>query len=222
MSRHRPADAAAPPARPRTPVDIEHLLVWTYRVQRADLVLRHAGRLLPQEAAADGEAPAGGSNVAAVGRILELGTFIDGGGPDSGALHPDAETVHLAVSALRMPAAGLPLGRMLIGYARQAIETPDGWWYERPDPMVGAIPRPVPLRRPSGEVVVEWSDKGRRCGTCPLEYEPSAVNIAAARLEYAWWHAGMRALAATLDGRLAQWHALPPALPSQPWGENRG
>lgn len=54
---------------------------------------------------------------------------------------------------------------------------------------------------------------------CPLQWEPSPLNIAVARAEYACWHRGLTMLAQTLD--LDSHTALPPAAPGRPWAGER-
>lgn len=100
-------------------VDLFDLLDWTYRRQR---VLEMSGvALFDVEAAADGRPLMGRSACGCVvaERNAVIGTAIDGGGVlrgVSGRVHPDAETVHTAVSRL------LPGERTLvIDHARAGV-----------------------------------------------------------------------------------------------------
>lgn len=195
------------------PIDVEELLGWTYRRQKAHLICGQGRGLHELEAAADGVVLQGGSSASAVARILALGTMVDQSAPDPGQLHPDAEAVHRVVEQLDHRTRGLPLAWLLIQHARQG---------GRPDAMVGELPRPAPMLTLRGRIHVEWTDAGRRCGHCPLVYEPSATRILQAREEYAAWHRGLRLVALALQGaRLSSWRVLAPAAPARPWETER-
>lgn len=205
--------AARTPTAARQPIDVEQLLVWTYRDQRADVVIRRGAGLHTLEALADGVevTTTSACGCASVARIAELGVRVDSSGRDAGALHPDAEVIHLAVMQLTEKLAGLPLWRLVIHHASMN---------ERPDPMVGVVPRPRPYRHPvNGEVRIEGKDRNGRYGYCPISYQPSDASIRAAREEYAAWHACLVWLVETLriDPRLTRWHPMPPAAPAEPW-----
>jgi hypothetical protein len=195
----------------RQPIDIEDLLVWTYRDQRADVVIERGIGLFDQEGEADGivkqrEAACG---VLAVARSCLLGGRVDGGGRSAGALDEDAELVHRAVMRLTDRVQGLPRWRLVIQNAARS---------ERPDAMVTAVPRPVALLQRDGRPVVNWSDKGKRYGSCPVEYAPSAALILAAQAEYAAWHSALMLLALALQSeRLSRWFPLRPSAPARPW-----
>lgn len=194
------------------PKDIEGLLVWVYRDQKADLVISRGVGLHGLEAAADGVASYASSacGCAAVARIGELGVRVDQAGRDGGALHPDAEVVHRAVMRLTDRVNGLPRSRLIIQNAARG---------ERPDAMVGQVPRPRPLLQRDGRPVVHWTDKGKRYGSCPVQYAPSAAMILAAQAEYSAWHATLRLLAIALqaEGQMTKYWPLPPAAPAAPW-----
>ena len=196
----------------RQPIDMEDLLVWTYRDQKADLVIRRGAGLHTLEALADGVEVHGVSacGCASVSRIAELGVRVDRSAPDQGALHPDAETVHRAVMRLDDRVHGLPRSRLVIVNAGRA---------ERPDAMVGEVPRPIPVLNRKGEPSVVFSDAGKRYGTCPVDYQPSATMILTAREEYTAWHAALRLLAMALqhEPKLTRWYPLAPAAPEAPW-----
>ncbi|MBS7792178.1 hypothetical protein KTR66_19420 [Roseococcus sp. SDR] len=208
--------ASLRPAPQRQPIDIERLLVWVYRDQRADVVIDRGAGLYEAEAALDGVA---GSYVsvcgcAAVARIQALGVRVDRQGRDAGALDPDAEVIHRAVMQLSDRVAGLPRSRLVIQNAATA---------SRPDAMVDEVPRPIPILNREGRPAVEWLDKGRRFGVCRVDYQPSASAILAAREEYAAWHQALRLLAFVLqrEPRVTKFHALSPAAPAAPWLEAR-
>jgi hypothetical protein len=201
------ARSSAPAA--RQPIDLERLLHWTYAMQKAHLVADQGRGLLELEAHLDGVAAQGGSSALAVARVLSLGTIVDTSAPDPGRLHPDAEAVHRQVQQLPGASHGLPLSRLLLQHGRDR---------DRPDCMAGVVSRPQAVLTVRGRVQTEWTDAGRRCGYCPIVYEPSATRIRQAREEYAAWHAGLVRLAALLRPvRLAAWLPLPPRAPAQPW-----
>jgi hypothetical protein len=194
------------------PIDIEALLVWAYREQKADVVISRGVGLHGLEAEADGVAIYAVSNCgcASVARIAELGVRVDRAGRDAGALHPDAEIVHRAVMRLTDRVQGLPRWRLVIQNAARG---------ERPDAMVREVPRPVPILQRDGRPVVHWTDKGKRYGSCPIEYAPSAALILAAQAEYAAWHSALLLLALALqsEGGLSRWYPLRPEAPATPW-----
>jgi hypothetical protein len=195
----------------RQPIDIEDLLVWTYRDQRADVVIERGIGLHGLEAAADGvpSFQVSACGCAAVARIGELGVRVDQHGRGAGALDEDAELVHRAVMRLTDRVQGLPRWRLVIQNAARG---------ERPDAMVTAVPRPVALLQRDGRPVVNWSDKGKRYGSCPVEYAPSAALILAAQAEYAAWHSALMLLALHLQSeRLVRWFPLRPAASPRPW-----
>jgi hypothetical protein len=201
-------------ARPiRTGIPIERLLVWTYQVQKADVVIGRGVGLHSLEAAADG-VPVQASSAcgcAAVARIAELGVRVDSLGRDRGDLHPDAEIVHAAVSSLTGRVNGLPIAHLIIAHAARG---------EVPDAMVGERPMPRPyLHAVNGTVRVDWMDSNRRYGVCPVAWSPSWPEIDAKREEYrAWWRA-LRALAFALSKhpKLTRWHPMLPEVAYEPW-----
>ena len=195
------------------PVDVEDLLVWTYRLQRADVVIGRGVGLHGPEAALDDVERYGSSacGCAAVERIARLGVRVDKLGYDPGALHPDAEVVHREVEAMdRRRVQGLPVSRLVILHAARA---------ERPGELACEVPRPIPHLNRLGDPQVVWTDKGRRQGYCPISYQPSAAMVWASRLEYLAWHEALRLLVFALrgEGRLIRWWPLAPAAPARPW-----
>lgn len=197
----------------REPIAIEDLLVWTYRHQRADVVIRRGVGLHDLEAKADGVPVLASSacGCAAVARIAELGVRVDSLGRDRGDLHPDAELVHAAVLDLAGRVNGLPIAHLVISHAARG---------EVPDAMVGQVPRARPYIHPAnGTVRVDWLDAGKRRGVCPIAWAPSWPEIDAKREEYrAWWHA-LRGLAFALatHPKLTRYHPLMPAVRYEPW-----
>lgn len=197
----------------RQPIPMDRLLVWTYRDQRADVVIARGVGLHGLEAAADGVEIHGSSSCgcAAVARIAELGVRVDRLGHDRGDLHPDAELVHRAVMELGGKVAGLPVAHLVIRCASRG---------EVPDAMVGEVPQARPyIHEANGTVKVTWLDKGRDYGFCPIAWSPSWAEIDAAREEYRVWWSAVRALAFALagDGRLTRWHPLLPEARAEPW-----
>jgi hypothetical protein len=189
----------------RQPIDIEALLVWTYRDQRADRVLKMAGGMYAQEDALDGRevVRTSADGVAAVQKIGLLGTRVDGGGPSNGALHPDAEIVHQAVTELATPAA-----MMVSRHARAA---------SRPDSMPIPTPRPVRQVSVNGRTKLAYApwDKNGNYGWCPIAWTVSPTTIDAVHAEYALWRRVLVVLALALsrDTRLTHHRALAPKAP---------
>jgi hypothetical protein len=191
----------------REPVDIERLLVWTYRHQRADRVLGVGIGLFDQEAAMDGHRHCATSKdgVAAMRRIGALGTRVDGGGASAAALHIDAEIVHTAVMALPHDTSAL-----VIVHARAA---------SRPDDTAIPTPRAFPVKNERGRIVREYAewDKSKNYGWTPLVWTAAPVTAAAIRRDYATWRDALGVLAFTLArGRgLTRHRPTPPqAAPS--------
>ena len=88
-------------------VDIEALVIWAFRDQKADLVVGRGAGLHEIEASADGRPRQGGSNVASLAQYAALGTKIDEPGPDPGLVDPDAERIYEAVLTLNTACKGL-------------------------------------------------------------------------------------------------------------------
>lgn len=198
---------------PRQSIPMDRLLVWTYRDQRADVVIRRGVGLHGLEAAADGVAVQASSacGCAAVARIAELGVRVDRLGRDRGDLHPDAELVHRAVLEVGGKLAGLPVAHLIIRCASRG---------EAPDAMVGEVPQARPyLHAVNGSVRVDGRDASGRYGWCPVSWSPSWADIHAAREEYRVWWSAVRALAFALSSerRLARWHPLLPEARAEPW-----
>ena len=118
-------------------VDIEALVIWAFRDQKADLVVGRGAGLHEIEAAADGRPRQGGSNVGSLIQYAALGTKIDEPGPDLGLVDPDAERIYEAVLTLNAACKGL-----VCRHGRGA---------SRPDYGAGLRPRMAPA----------WKDKRR-------------------------------------------------------------
>ena len=193
----------------RTRLPIDKLLEWTYREQRADIVVGMGAGLHRAEAQVDGVELAAISTCGcvAVARIAELGCRVNGNGGPPGHLHVDAERVHEHVQKM-----GRHLAHLLISTAR-AGGPPD--WGQH------AIIRANPLRNGRGQVRLYYDDwdKGRNYGWCPLEWTGSVARIDAAREEYtAWWNA-LKKLRHELRGRVLADHiAEAPRAVAAPWG----
>ena len=203
ISTHR-----APALDFRRAVPIDHLLVWTYHAQRADLVVAMGAGLERIEAAVDGVEwhAASACGCASVSRIGELGCRVDARGGPPGHLHVDAERVHELVQRLDKPVAAL-----LIRHGR------DG---SAPDFMPGALIRPQPVFNGRGQVriVYESRDKNRNYGFCPVQWTASAANIEAARQEYRIWWDALNTLKSQLSGGyLAEHRAVMASVAREPW-----
>lgn len=189
--------------------DIEELLIWTYRNQKADLVVDRGLGLHEQEARVGGIALQGQSKCgcAAVEAIQALGVRVDGtGGCD--ALHEDAEVVHQVVGRLKHRF----LIELVINHARGA---------DRPDPLPGLQPRPVSTTNGKGQIRVRYEpwDKNRNYGWCPIEWTISMAAIEQARLDYTMWRDAVARVAATLriENRLVKNIVTGPTAPVRPW-----
>ena len=170
-------------------IDIEHLLIWTFRDQQAG---RGGGWCRDDEVSSDG--------IAAAQRLHELGTYVDGGG-SGGGLHPDASTVYEAVMrhGSRTVWDCACTGR-------------------RPDWMEGARHRFVPDYddpvRKRGHLIY---DHNRNVIGMRVIARDRPETIAAAREAYSAWHAELGDLARDLHDRLTDYRPWPPAAPSRPW-----
>lgn len=189
----------------REPVDIERLLVWAYRDQRADVVLGAGHGLFDQEAALDspGRHATSRDGVAAMARIGALGVRVDAGRASAAPLHIDAEVVHEAVTMLDRWTAPL-----VIRYARGA---------GRPDDVIIVPPRPGPLRNERGRIIrryAEW-DTARHYGWTPIGWTVEPSTAETVNHEYTNWWRALDALAVALSGdrRLTHHRPLRPTAP---------
>jgi hypothetical protein len=205
-----PAPTMAPVRRHerRRPIDIEALLIWVYRDQKADRVLRHGMGLHEQEVALAGLVPShsSGDGIATLQRIAALGTRVQGGGPSADALHSDAEITHAAVSALPHPITAL-----LIRHARYA---------SRPDGDAVVLPRPTRETALNGRTKITYApwDKSHGYGWCEVAWTVSPVSESMIRADYERWHCALSVLALALsrDGRLTHHAVRPPGAPRTP------
>lgn len=189
---------------------IDKLLVWTYRLQKADVVIGLGQGMLREEAELDGVEWQGvsGCGCAAVERIERLGVRVDGGGNYGlTKLHPDAETVHETL----MRELERPMQIMVIEHAR--IDVVPSW--------SGLLPKAYPVLNGKGKPAVQYSgwDKNRNYGACQVDFVPDIAWIEAVNGIYlAWWEA-IEGLALRLrrDGRLVAHEARNPAVQKTPW-----
>ena len=191
----------------RRDIDIERLLIWVYRRQKADLIIRMGAGLYRAEAEADGVEWQGGSACATAARIGEMGARVDGGGLTSGKLHEDAETVHQVVTAT----FSKPLALLVIQHARIG---------DRPDWIENARIKPerVPNARGGVRVFYDAWDKARNYGFCPISWAHSAARIESARQVYTLWRDALDVLQREFGGtRLLDHRATPCAAPRMPW-----
>lgn len=203
MAARRTERAAA--GRAAAAIAVEDLLIWTYQRQRAHVVdgagiglhelERRAAGIAVYRRSADG--------CAAIAEGAALGARIDGGAPDAGALHPDAEAVHQAVSRLAARAVLIQFG--LTGAA--------------PDAMRGVVPRVEPVwRNAERRKPAMIHDANRHGLACLIRIVPDWSTIECARQAYRTWHDGLVALAARLGGGpLRQWSSV--VVRAAPLGE---
>jgi hypothetical protein len=214
---------------------LEALVIWAYRDQRVEAMtaasLQGAERSLEQAAPFLASPP---SSAGLIARLGALGTRIDGGG-QSWDCHADAEGLHELVCGLPHEAARailrfgccaeapdwrvpesrperVPLPQEVPGAVRHKL---DVWWYR----IAGRRPR---LGRGERALIVQnapgsW-DLG--CRYCPVTYYPPPEYGAAARRDYAAWHAAMALLMTRLAGVRLREHAVTRfAAPARPWEE---
>ncbi|MFZ2869858.1 hypothetical protein [Zavarzinia sp.] len=190
-------------------IDVEALLVWTYRDQRADLYACGA-QMHPLERAADGHRVFGRSadGCAAIEDRAMLGADVDVRGRAIGgmAIDDDAEHVHGLVAALGQ------VSSTLMRHARAGSRP--GWAAD-----VAPI-RIVPLPE-----IRRWPDprQPRHPGHlyCPVVIDDNAREIAFQRGQYTAWVSGLILVAYGLrmeTGRLRRWHVTDALPPLAPWG----
>lgn len=201
----------APPTRAfysARPIDIEQLLVWAFRDQKAHKVLEARDGLFDQEAALDGHAfQSSRDSSAMMERNGQLGTRVDGGGRSAPHLHDDAEEVYKAVMALTVDEA------MLVRKHACAAS--------RPDHEAVVPPKAFPVPNRLGNPTVCYpSDKNRDPGHgwCLVQWTVSPVSAEVIRIEYAIWHKALKLLAVALAhaGRLIDHRPKMPSAPARP------
>lgn len=173
----------------RRPVDIENLLVWTYRDQRADKVCAGDRGLFAQEASTDGHQryATSGDGVAAMESIGALGVRVSTSRASVGVLHDDAEIVHEAVTRL-----GEATARLMRGHARHA---------SRPDHNVIIPGRWLPKRDEHERIERHYEpwDKQHHYGWMAIFQSAETATAAEVCAEYAIWRRALGALAFALS-----------------------
>lgn len=179
--------------RHRRDTDLEALLVWVYRDQRADVNALKAGR-------ATKPGGWGPSNAASMMRRGMLGVKIDCAGSaamDAGVCHPDAELVHDAVMRLDDLGAGLVVHHARTA-SRPALDDPD------------SVPEVEPVRRSNGKVRVEDGPDGK---FCPVRYSIDPEHSAFLLGVYRHWVRAMETVRIEVEGQLGDWHVTATAGP---------
>ncbi len=195
----KPKQTRENPRKYKKAINIEDLLRWTYQDQAVDTVTRQFDA---------GLHPTGyRSNIISIERNGRLGTKIDCAGSaiqGCADVHPDAEAVHNAVSALRPLWIGL-----LIDCAKTG---------SRPDWMPGEEPKPEPVLRSDGKPQMEYYDprSRRKPAYCLVQYDPEPEHLEFVRSVYTEWWDAMAALAAKLQD-LGDYEVSGPNTPRQPW-----
>lgn len=200
----------------RRSIDIEQLLTWTFRNQRAHKIVPQGAGLQRAEALADGRnlQAKSGCGCASVERIAELGVRVDVSMSDPGQLHPDAETVYNAVTDLPRPIANL--------VARHAIDDTRPNWGEGMRPAMIPVWRKGPIYDAQGkpakrsfQMIYDRNRNAIACKVIPV-HEPD--SIARLRQDYTRWYDALVALANTLNDRPLDHHVVTgPIVPAEPW-----
>lgn len=158
--------------------------------------------------------------------------------PHFGLPHPDAEAIERAVGSLEDQCIDLEastdalMGDLSALLSRRdvlsvrslrttALVTMHAYMSTRPD-WYQETPRPQwiePEKGPRNRPKIIGECRARFLYTagsyCPLQWDPSPMAIALARLDYVAWHRGLVKLAETLE--LDAHQALPPAAKELPW-----
>lgn len=204
-------------------VEIEALLVWTYRDQKADRASSSQDRFERWLAG-------GGSFEQRAIEIAALGCRIDTPPASVAGLseaHPDAMLVHDLVSADGQGYAARSLGALVIEHARGASQ-PD-WragWRCRAEAAEVEAGAPVVTR----EAEMAWIDK-ERCFRrvawrtyVALLWHDTPEEIVFAREMYSRWWLALEELAKAINqlghiGRgLSKWSKVTHHVPRMPWG----
>lgn len=207
-------------------IEIEKLLHWAYRDELSKRQTSSAEGIWDhiQEFGANGG--------------IDLGHGAAQRYPHFGLPHPDAEKIEKAVAALEDQCIDLAASTdALMGdlapllsqrdvlsvrsLRTTALVTMHAYMGTRPD-WHPETPRPrwiEPEKGPQNRPRIIGECRGRFLYTvgsyCPLQWDPSAISIALARLDYVAWHRGLAQLAEVLE--LDAHDALPPAAKEQPW-----
>ena len=155
----------------KKPIDIINLLRWVYQQQKAHVIVDSGAGLYGIEAEWAGLEVRGvsGDGVCRVLNNCMLGTSIDGSGKASGALHPDAMTVHLHLKQL---SAEMKKQKRFDELHKPIIQ---------------------PMRRPNGGIAMVW-DKNKNAVLCRIITVLSVDTINFNRSIYSDWVEGLAML----------------------------
>jgi hypothetical protein len=173
----------------KKPIDIINLLRWVYQQQKAHVIVDSGAGLYGIEAEWAGLEVRGvsGDGVCRVLNNCMLGTSIDGSGKASGALHPDAMTVHLQlkqiIAELKKQKRYDELNKPALVFKHALMDQPPDW-------MRGAKPIIQPMRRTNGAIAMVW-DKNKNPVLCRLITILSAETINFNRSIYSEWVDGL-------------------------------
>ncbi len=194
-------------------IDVERLMEWTYRLQKAHLVVDHGVGLHAIEARAAGIQRSENSTLAAVERYGLLGCFVDGGGYAAGAIHADAEAVHDFVRRMADRSRWL-----LLKHGKQASR-PE--WGEHLAPTVRPIWKDRPVYDADGHPAARKFEivyRSNRPVWCPVRFIDHTAFATRLREDYAAWHAGLTALATHCSYHPLTSHLVTgPSAPAAPW-----
>lgn len=227
----------------KKPIQIEHLLRWTYRDE------------LPKGYEREGMGLSPASSVSPMFRLADLGCRVDewssepGFPAAMGAPHPDALMVNAAVE--RLENVGLQWAE---SRPRLMHDLKD--WVSPTDPVLSSMsfqpmglvmvhakmgtrpiwdlgrPRVIRVNGKNGKPVVQYIDEdtgkliegrttGRHYGPgarCPLVLEPNPREIACARAEYVVWHQALDQVTQRLRAwKLHDHWPLPTTAAPEPW-----
>jgi hypothetical protein len=200
-----------PGSSPMRTLDVEDLVAWVYRDQRANVVSHNIG----------GSWRLGmGSNIGAAVRYAELGGMrVDGGGVGNGAIHDDALTIHLFAEEQGLHLLAL-YGR---SGARPEVDPPrlhlEPKWKDGPRWTEGLGGRRVPVQG-SYRMIYDPSRNPVACALIdPRTTEKSILQLEEARrADYGEWWWGLALVAWHFREEGLKAHTVGPMLPPQyPW-----
>jgi hypothetical protein len=204
--------------RAKRPIEIQDLVVWVIRDQKAHRIDGAGIGLFEGELAAEGRRVyrRSADGVAATMDNIGIGGRIQRIGHDSGELHPDAELVWGLIAKLPDPC------RLPVIEAGRTGEPPQGAWLPEPGlvPVWRKGPRFDREGRPAEGSFKMIYDSNRNAISCPLEPEHEPSYIASVREEYRNWRAGLEHVARALIAepeRLRRWSVRPPRFADAPW-----